>query len=86
MFTSFLVRGDFEKEGFQIHPEEESGVDFGRVRDGVFFDDGGSEGVVFGEAELVGVDVGICEVGRGKERGGYVVGDGWRVGEETVAR
>lgn len=32
------------------------------------------------------MDVGVCEVGSGEERGGYVVGDGGRVGEETVIR
>lgn len=46
-------------------------------------EEGGGEGVVFGEAELVGADVGCCVGGVGEEGGGYVVGDGGGVGEET---
>ena len=46
-------------------------------------EEGGGEGVVFGETELVGADVRFC-VGRVFEEGGcYVVGDGGRVGEEA---
>ena len=38
-------------------------------------EEGGSKGVVFGEAELVGADVGICVGSVFEESGGYMVGD-----------
>ena len=87
MFTSIIIRGDFGKEdGFQIYPEEESGVDSWGVGDVVMLEEGGGEGVVFGEAELVGADVGFCVGSVFEEGGGYVVGDRGRVSAETVVR
>ena len=50
----------------------------------VVVEEGGGEGVVGSEAEAVGADVGFCVGGVGEEGGGYVVGDGGGVGEETV--
>lgn len=38
-------------------------------------EEGGGEGVVVGEAPLVGADVGFCPGGVFEEGGGYVVGD-----------
>ncbi len=38
-------------------------------------EEGGGEGVIFGEAELVGADVGFCVGSVFEEGGGYVVGD-----------
>lgn len=85
LFTSFLCRGDGGKEeGFQIDPEEEGGVDVWGVGDVVAFEEGDGEGVVFGQAVLVGADVGFCVGGVGEEGGGYVVGDRGRVRRETA--
>lgn len=72
----FLLRCDFgEEEGFQVHPEEEGGVDFWGVGDVMVLEEGCGGGVVFREAELVGADVGLCKRGVFKEGGGGVVGD-----------
>ena len=74
--TPLLLRGDFGKEdGFQIYPEEESGVDVWGVGDVVLVEEGGSEGVVLCQAELVGADVGFCVGVVFEEGGGYVVGE-----------
>ena len=74
--TPLLLRGDCGKEdGFQIYPEEESGVDVWGVGDVVLVEEGGGEGVVLGQAELVGADVGFCVGVVFEEGGGYVVGD-----------
>ena len=71
-----LLRGDRgEEDGLQVYPEEESGVDFWGVGDVVGFEEGGGQGIVFGEAELVGADVGFCVEGVFEEDGGDVVGD-----------
>ena len=71
----FLVGDCGEEDGFQVYPEEESGVDFLGVGDVVLVEEGGGQGVVLGEAELVGADVGFCVVGVFEEGGGDVVGD-----------
>lgn len=72
----FLLRGDVgEEDGLQVYPEEESGVDFWGVGDVVVFEEGGGQGIVFGEAELVGADVGFCVGVVFEEGGGDVVGD-----------
>lgn len=47
-------------------------------------EEGGSEGVVFGEAELVCTDVCFCVRGVFEDGGGYVVGDRGGIAEETV--
>ena len=74
--VAFFLRDDFgEEDGFQVYPEEESGVDFWGVGDVVLVQEGGGQGVVLGEAELVGADVGFCVVSVFEEGGGDVVGD-----------
>ena len=74
--TPFFLGGDFgEENGLQVYPEEESGVDFWGVGDVVMVEEGGGQGVILGEAELVGADVGFCVVGVFEEGGGDVVGD-----------
>ena len=74
--TLFFLCRDFGREdGLQVYPEEESGVDFLGEGDVVMVEEGGGQGVVLGEAELVGADVGFCVVGVFEEGGGDVVGD-----------
>ena len=74
--TPFLLRGDSgEEDGFQVYPKEESSVNFWGVGDAVMVEEGGGQGVVLGEAELVGADVGFCVVGVFEEGGGDVIGD-----------
>ena len=69
-----FLEGGGGEEGFQVDPEEEGGVGFGGVGDGMAGEEGGGEGVVGGEAALVGADVGGREGGVGEEGGGDVVG------------
>ena len=47
----------------------------------VLFEEGGGEGIVGGEAELVGADVVFCVDGGGEEGGSYVIGDCGGVGD-----